>query len=195
MASLADELSKRTARDLITSRPEDLVNGSGFVRWRTQVEAFVRGLGPTAASFQDGLRAAASDEELKARFEDLNLINEYAVQRGGTRAYANGWIADGYVGVLEAVIEGIDRGLMTELAVRIASEVYSDVLDEAERLLNAPHLPCAAMLIRVGLENGVRRLAARHSMPDLDKSKVSSVNQWLRKAGVYPLSTERSVEA
>ena len=92
--------------------------------------------------------------------------------------------------MLDGLARAVDAGLLTELEVRLASEVYDDVFEEASDLLNANHLACAAILMRVGLENGLRRAASREGMADADTAKAAGLNQWLWKMGkLYPQAT------
>lgn len=197
MRSLTDEQIKKTARELIDARPDpqDIRNErSPFTSWLIQVELFIDSLGPDLANVRSRLRAVLSPGYFDSRINDLQIVNPHAWDRNGVKGYTTDWTVDEYIGALQAVIGAVDRGLLTELSVRIASEIYSDVLGEAERLLKANHLPCAAILARVGLESGLRRLALRRGMPDPDRALASSLNTWLWKDGAYPKGTHDAVE-
>jgi hypothetical protein len=66
----------------------------------------------------------------------------------------------------------------------IAIDVYGDVFAEARDLLRTHHLDCAAILTRIGVENGLKRRARHEAMPEVDKAKASVVNDWLWKKGL-----------
>jgi hypothetical protein len=194
MPPKTDAQIRAMAKGLVDSRPESLVNGPDFRRWKTRVESFVGRLGPTFTATQQSLQEAASDTHLKARLDDLELYNNMAKYANGTLPYVNGWIVEGYIGVLQSLIEDIDEGFMIELSTRIASEIYNDIMNQADDLLDQKLMPCAAILSRVGLENGLRRLAQRHNVAIGSKDLAGTINQKLYKANVYLQSELHLVE-
>jgi hypothetical protein len=99
------------------------------------------------------------------------------------------------VGLLQGLSQAVDDGLLASLEDRVASDVYAGVLEEASRQHKAGKADIAAILMRVALENGLRRVARREGMPGVDDATASAVNIWLWKAQqTYPAGTHRAVE-
>jgi len=193
MRTLTDEQIKKTAQSLIDAKPEDpeiYGRGTNFTAWLTEVELFIDSL--DNATLSRALRSSLDEAGLQKR-----LIQE-SQERSGLLRWAEtyGWQTEGAVSTFTATIRAIDNALLTELSVRIAAEIYNDVLAESDRLIAEKRLPCAAILARIGLENGLHRLAARHNVQLAPKEKASTINLKLRQANVpgYTLSTQQSVD-
>jgi hypothetical protein len=88
------------------------------------------------------------------------------------------------VGVLVGAADDLRNGFLAHQEFIVAGAVFANVLDEARQLLRAGHKDVAAMLMRVALEDALRRLARRHGQDDA--AKASAINNSLKAAGAYP---------
>lgn len=194
---VADQELKKAVQSIIDDAPKARAQarnqGSEYHAWFTRVEIVVDSLGNRGVVLARQLQAIQDPK----RYEK-QLMNAHM---GAMRSYASPdltpmyeMMVDGGLGVMQATISAIDGGLLTAIEDRVASEIYGDVLTQAADLLNGGHLACAAIFVRVGLENGLKRRARRESMADVDKAKVAVVNDWLWKNNLYPKATHDAVQ-
>lgn len=194
MPSAADAQLAKQVRDLVEqghlAHDDAQLQGPNFQSWFGQADAIIALLGRRGEAFARRLKDVQDVNAYKLRLDDLVVYQ---------------WMVDAARGVLYGLAAALDAGLLTSIEDRVgrpdvvvllhfASDIYSDVLSEAENLVHANHLPCAAILIRTGLESGLRRRARREAMPDVDESKVSVVNDWLWKQSVYHKQSHDAVE-
>jgi hypothetical protein len=96
--------------------------------------------------------------------------------------------------ILKELDRALENNLLGSLSDLVASEVYDDVLAEAEGLLKGNNLHCAAILTRLGMDDALKRLARRHGMPDVETAMAGAVNDWLLNNQVYTKQTHRLVQ-
>lgn len=183
-------------QQLIDSAPDERaakLQQSSYNAWIAKVDALIHSLGPEGAVFGRRFAEATAYSTYLERLQHEERRHAYSDIDPGP-AWVYGWMREAVLGLLAGLQSALTKGLLTEIAIRVASDIYSDVLAEAEGLLKGNHLPCAAILSRVGLESGLRRLALRHGMPDAERALASALNVWLWKNGVYPKGTHDAVE-
>jgi len=193
MMRSAEQELKRVTQALIDEEPEAQsdarARGPKFSSWMVRAELVVQGLGGRG----DVLARRLADVRDPATYEKDILLGGRSAM--GLPDYSRMYpmMVDGVHGVLDALIKAIDDGLLTAIEDRVASDVYGDVLAEAKTLLDAGHTGCAAIFMRAGLENGLKRCARREGMQDVDKAKAAVVNDWLWKNSIYPKGTHDAV--
>jgi hypothetical protein len=170
-----------------TSGPGD----QRFDSWFSRAEHVVGLVGQRGVVFAQRIRAAQEEQRYRVRAEAV-LQQRRGVPLIVSPVYR--WMIESTAGTLDGFARAIESGLLTEVEDRVAAEIYGDVLAEAEMLLNANHLACAAILTRAGLESGLKRRARRDNMPGVETAKVSVVNDWLWKNSVYHKQSHDSVE-
>jgi hypothetical protein len=97
------------------------------------------------------------------------------------------------VGVIEAAHDDLVNGFLASQEFLIASEVFDSVLDQARHLNETGYKDPAAVLVRVVLEDALRRIARDENVDDTNKA--SRINDDLKKAGRYSQPQWRQVQA
>ena len=100
---------------------------------------------------------------------------------------------DTFHGILSAVLIDFNEGFLKDLRLEIRTEVESDFLAQARRLLDEGYKDPAAMLLGAVLEDTLRQLCRMHNVQE--GRNISSMNEPLRQAGVYGLPTKDQVTA
>lgn len=89
------------------------------------------------------------------------------------------------VAILRAAREDIERGLLNEWTDLISAEVFDDLLEQAEHLLDNKYKDPAASLIGAVLENELRRMCRDNDIPVKNDDNIGSLNQKLFQKSVY----------
>jgi len=97
------------------------------------------------------------------------------------------------LGVLRAAKDDYEQGFLFDTRSLIEAEVFDDFLDQAEHLLNAGYYQPAAVVIGSVLEDGLRKLCAKHEIPLSARPKLDTMNADLAKRGVYNKLTQKRV--
>ena len=169
------------SRDRLTERARDLTgitfrgsDDSSVVAWANNVMTLLEVLrGPNHAAVKS-LRAYLDKELGRSAHRQAPF---FAVVEGAAR----GMLSD------------LEEGLLTDLATRIRSEVEGDLLGQALRVLDDGFKDPAAMLIGAVLEDALRQLCRKHSVPE--GGSIEAMNEPLRTAGVYGLPQKQQVTA
>jgi hypothetical protein len=82
-------------------------------------------------------------------------------------------------------VEDFERGYLFNVRRLVESEVFADFLDQASELLRAGYHGPAALVAGCVLEDGLRRICARHGLALSAHPKLDAMNADLAKAGVY----------
>jgi hypothetical protein len=99
-------------------------------------------------------------------------------------------------GVLKALRDDYQAGRLQTFKERVHSDTFSDFLEMAEYLLEDEGLKDPAAVLAGGvLEQHLRELCAKHSVPTAPKAKLDSMNSDLVKAGVYGKNEQKQVTA
>jgi len=89
------------------------------------------------------------------------------------------------VGAVEAAAADFEAGLLFDMRALIAAELLGDFIEQAEYLLGEGYCVAAASLAGAVLEDALRRLCRKHSIPVPEKSKIGTLNSELAKKGIY----------
>ena len=89
------------------------------------------------------------------------------------------------LGILQAALEDVEQGHLETLQQMAVAEVFSDLLDQADHLLQHDYVAPAASLAGAVLENGLRSLAERHDIPVKPRDNLSALNSKLADKKVY----------
>lgn len=87
------------------------------------------------------------------------------------------------VGVLSGALNDLEKGFLIGQEFLISSELFDTVLEEAKELNEKGYKDPAAVLVRVALEDSLKRIARREGL-DSDK-KTSVVNEDLKNKAIY----------
>jgi hypothetical protein len=99
------------------------------------------------------------------------------------------------LGVLMALRDAVDRGLLASIEQRVRSNTYDDFLEQAHELLKAPpSYQVAAMVLSGGVvEDHLRKMCLGRKIEWNGKDCLSSYNQALKDV-VYPQATWRRIQ-
>jgi hypothetical protein len=96
-------------------------------------------------------------------------------------------------GVLKAARDAYEHGHLFDTRTLIEAEVFDDFLEQAEHLLDAGYYQPAAVVIGSVLEDGLRKLCAKHEIPLAAKPKLDTMNAALAKHSAYNKLTQKRV--
>ena len=99
------------------------------------------------------------------------------------------------IGILQAAKEDLELGYLRDLRVLVASEVFSDLLEQATALLDAGYSGPAAVVAGAVLEDNLRKLCAQNDIELPDRPKLDFMNAQLAKAEVYNRLTQKRLTA
>jgi hypothetical protein len=97
------------------------------------------------------------------------------------------------LGVLRAAKDDYEQGYLFDTRTLIEAGVFDDFLEQAEHLLDSGYHQPAAVVIGSVLEDGLRKLCARHNIPLSSKPKLDTMNANLAKQGVYSKLTQKRI--
>lgn len=103
-------------------------------------------------------------------------------------------------GILKSIKTEIDNGWLTSLKGLVSAEIFSDFLGMAAHLLNENYKDPAAVMIGSVLEEHLRQLCNKNSIPTEDPrsgkpKKADLLNSDLAGAGVYNMLDQKNVTA
>jgi hypothetical protein len=98
-------------------------------------------------------------------------------------------------GVLEAARVDYLEGFMTDHRLLLSAEVFSDLLVQAEVLLDHDYKDAAAVIIRAVLEDGIRRLCGAYKVEVGKRETIQQLNEKLYKAKVYSALVHKEIIA
>lgn len=98
-------------------------------------------------------------------------------------------------GVLEAARADYLQGFMTDHRLLISAEVFSDLLVQAEVLLDHDYKDAAAVIIRAVLEDGVRKLCEAHKIEVGKRDTIQQLNEKLYKEHAYTALVHKEIIA
>lgn len=102
-------------------------------------------------------------------------------------------------GILKALRDDYAAGRMMAIAELIHADVFTDMLEMAQHLLDENYKDPAAVIAGSVLEEHLRKLCAKIGVQSVDAKgepkKASLINSELRAAGAYDKNVEKSVTA
>lgn len=133
----------------------------------------------------------------------LNLIgrcigaeseHQRAMQRHFTN-YPNWSNVQQAFGVLQAARDDFASGALFEVRSLVEAEVFDELLEQGQALLQAGYKGPAAVVIGAVLEDALRKLCGKNSITLSDKPKLDRMNADLVKANVYNVLTQKKITA
>jgi hypothetical protein len=101
------------------------------------------------------------------------------------------------VGILKGVQRDIQTGLLRDIRSVLHAEVFAGYLEMAEHLLNEGYKDAAAVLIGATLEDSLRKLAVKRSVPTTGQNAnsltIDPLNVALAKDGAYNALIQKQV--
>jgi hypothetical protein len=99
------------------------------------------------------------------------------------------------IGVLQAVREDAEAGhLLATTRALVSAEVFDDLLEQAEHLLDAGYLVAATAVCGAVLESGLREIASSRGLSVKPRDDISTLNQKCVQGGVYGPLQRKEVE-
>jgi len=99
------------------------------------------------------------------------------------------------LGVVQAAKHDFDTDLLFDLRALIAADVLGDFVEQAEQLLAASYYVPAASLAGAVLEDTLRKLCDKHSIPVPASTKIDRLNADLAKSNVYDKLIQKRITA
>jgi hypothetical protein len=129
----------------------------------------------------------------------LGSSHTYAVEFVRSVSHAAGgivldtWVTVG-LGVLDALREDLTNGYLVNYKELVSAEVFTDLLEQAEHLLEHAYKDPAASLSGAVLEDGLRRIAALRGIAAKKGNGLSALNENCAKANVYNRLTQKRIQ-
>lgn len=98
-------------------------------------------------------------------------------------------------GILEAARTDYLQGFMVDHKLLLSAEVFTDLLVQAEVLLEHDYKDAAAVIVRAVLEDGLRRLCAVHKVEADKRDTLQQLNEKLYKQHAYNLLLHKEIVA
>jgi hypothetical protein len=98
-------------------------------------------------------------------------------------------------GILQAALTDYREGFMVDHALLISGEVFTDLLVQAEVLLENDFKDAGAVIIRAVLEDGLRRLCHSHDFEVEPRDTISSLNDRLYRGRIYTALQQKEITA
>ncbi len=98
-------------------------------------------------------------------------------------------------GVLRAAHTDYLQGLIADNKLLISAEVFSDLLVQAEVLLDHDYKDAAAVIVRAVLEDGLRKLCESHKIEAGRRDTIQQMNEKLYKASAYSALQHKEIIA
>lgn len=141
----------------------------------TRLMAGVRRYAPKGSAHRDGAEA---------------LLKQYGIN--------NGYIVEPLLGILRALRADYAAGYLATVEELIHADLFSDFLEMAEHLLNQGYKDPSAVLIGSVLEEHLRKLCLKNSLPvsvGNNHKKADTLNADLTGASVYSKLDQKSITA
>ena len=101
------------------------------------------------------------------------------------------------LGVANAIKHDVSNGLLVNIKSLALAEVFADFLEMGEYLLNEGYKDAAAVIIGSVLEDGLRKLCERASLPVVGNSgkplTIDPLNTQLAKADIYSKLVQKQI--
>ena len=174
METLTDKLITHIDQLLSNAKTNEIsyndYNNETFIQWRTSAEALI-------------IKIAGKDSPYYRNF----FRKEYISTNKSYMDYGNG--------ALKALKEDLELGFLDQIKDIILAEIFTDFLDMTQHLLEAGYKDPAASLIGAVLEDGLRKISDKNSLPVKSNDDIGSLNTKLADAKVYNRFTQRQIQA
>lgn len=98
-------------------------------------------------------------------------------------------------GLLESARDALLQGFVGKIRYLLHAEMFDSVIDQAAELLKAGHKIPAGVLGRIVIERWLRDQAEKGNIAGWETDKPSSLNESLKKAGVFSVPKWRHVQS
>jgi len=98
-------------------------------------------------------------------------------------------------GILQAAANDYRQGYVADNTLLISAEVFSDLLVQAEILVENDYKDAAAVIVRAVLEDGLRRLSAASGIAVEPKATIGKLNDRLYREKAYSLLKQKEITA
>jgi hypothetical protein len=98
-------------------------------------------------------------------------------------------------GVLESARDALQQGFVGKIRYLLHAELFNSVLDQAGGLLETGHRIPAAVLGRIVIEGWLRDQAEKAGIAGWEAEKITTLNENLKKAGVFPVPKWRHIQS
>jgi hypothetical protein len=98
-----------------------------------------------------------------------------------------------HLGVLQAAKQDFDAGQFTDLRRLVRADLLDDFISQAEELQQSGFNEAAVSLAGAILEDTLRKLCDKHSIPVPVKTSLDPLNSALYKAGAYDLLVQKRI--
>lgn len=112
---------------------------------------------------------------------------------GGMRTISHSYEIYPITGVLDGSVNDLENGYLIGQEFLIAGEVFDSILEQAKELNKNNYKDPAAVLVRVVLEDALKRLSRNEGIDD--SRKASILNDELKKVNFYPQNQWRFIQA
>jgi hypothetical protein len=102
---------------------------------------------------------------------------------------------DSGVGILRALKEDIELGLLLTVKELAIAEVFTDFLDMAKHLLDAGYKDPSASLVGAVLEDGLRKICEKNSIQVKGSDDIGALNTKLADKEVYNRLVQKQIQA
>lgn len=96
--------------------------------------------------------------------------------------------------ILSAAYDDLKNGFLISFKQIVQADVFESELEQAKSLLNNGYKNAAAVIAGAVLETAVKELCLNHSI-DLDRKKLTHLNDELAKLGVYNKLQQKQITA
>jgi len=142
-----------------------------------------------------------ADKYFELKASSINLLERLSSDqsvyvREMTQAPSRGTVDPNLLkGVLEAARCDYLQGFMADHKLLISAEVFSDLLVQAEVLLDHDYKDAAAVIIRAVLEDGIRKLCDAHRIESGKRDTIQQLNEKLYKEKAYTALMHKEIVA
>jgi hypothetical protein len=96
--------------------------------------------------------------------------------------------------ILKAAKTDIDGGFLKKVETLVAADIFTDLIEMADYLVEQGYKDPAASLIGAILEDGLRKIASNRGIVLKSREDVSSLNKKLADAEIYNRTTQKRVQ-
>ncbi len=125
--------------------------------------------------------------------EKSTHFQEFTKHRNHYFHFEHSYQALPLIGVLTAALDDLEHGFLDGQEFIVASEVFDSVLRQAKFLLEQGFKDVAAVLMRIVVEDALRRLSRQENLEDT--GTMNTMNQGLWKANRYTQPQWNQVQA
>ncbi len=152
-------------RGIITS---DYVNGDPFYQWKAGSLSFLKNV----------------FGEDSTHFQGFHEFCKYASYPSALQGQS----------ILKAAKEDLEGGYLNKLETLVSADIFTDLLEMAEYLVEQGYKDPAASLIGAVLENGLKQIARNHDLKVKNREDIGALNSKLAGAQIYNRLMQKQIQ-